>query len=34
LERHKWAGAPGAKAIDVAVEKLIQEAEGSAKDAA
>jgi hypothetical protein len=24
--RHKWAGAPGAKAIDRALEKLIQEA--------
>jgi len=27
--RHKWAGAPGAKAIDAALEKLIKEAEGS-----
>ncbi|MBI4583666.1 MAG: hypothetical protein HY717_06560 [Planctomycetes bacterium] len=26
--RYKWAGAPGAKAIDAALEKLIQEAEG------
>jgi len=25
--RHKWAGAPAAKAIDTALEKLIQEAE-------
>ena len=25
--RYKWAGAPGAKAIDAALEKLIQEAE-------
>jgi hypothetical protein len=27
--RYKWAGAPGAKAIDDALEKLINEAEGS-----
>ena len=26
--RHKWAGAPGAKAIDNALEKVIREAEG------
>jgi peroxiredoxin len=26
--RYKWVGAPGAKAIDVALEKIIQEAEG------
>lgn len=25
--RYKWAGAPGARAIDVALEQLIQEAE-------
>ena len=25
--RHKWVGAPGEKAIDTAVEKLINEAE-------
>jgi hypothetical protein len=25
--RHKWNGAPGAKAIDTALEKLIAEAE-------
>jgi len=32
--RHKWAGAPGAKAIDAALEKLIHEAEiASAKSA-
>ena len=29
--RNKWAGAPGAKAIDVALEKLVQEAENNAK---
>ena len=29
--RHKWAGAPGAKAIDTALEKLIQEAEREAR---
>ncbi|MBI2949850.1 MAG: hypothetical protein HYY23_19635 [Verrucomicrobia bacterium] len=29
--RYKWAGAPGAKAIDTALEKLIQEAETDAK---
>jgi hypothetical protein len=26
--RHKWVGSPGEKAIDAALEKLIQEAEG------
>jgi len=26
--RYKWAGAPGAKAIDEALEKLLQEAAG------
>jgi len=26
--RYKWVGSPGEKAIDAAVEKLIQEAEG------
>ncbi len=26
--RYKWAGAPGGKAIDAALEKVIQEAEG------
>ena len=31
--RHKWAGAPGAKAIDDALEKLIAEAERDAKKA-
>ena len=29
--RHKWVGAPGAKAIDDALEKLIGEAEGGGK---
>jgi len=29
--RHKWAGAPGEKAIAAALEKLIQEAETDAK---
>jgi hypothetical protein len=29
--RYKWAGAPGGKAIDAALEKLIQEAEKDAK---
>jgi hypothetical protein len=29
--RYKWAGAPGAKAIDTALEKLIQDAERDAK---
>ena len=27
--RYKWVGNPGEKAIDAALEKLIQEAEGS-----
>ncbi|HKX60464.1 MAG TPA: TlpA disulfide reductase family protein [Verrucomicrobiae bacterium] len=31
--RYKWAGAPGAKAIDAALEKVIQEAAGNANDA-
>jgi len=29
--RHKWAGAPGKKAIDAALEQVIQEAERDAK---
>jgi len=29
--RHKWVGSPGAKAIDMALEKLIHEAEGKGK---
>jgi hypothetical protein len=29
--RYRWAGAPGAKAIDTALEKIIQEAETAAK---
>ena len=29
--RSKWVGNPGAKALDAALEKLIQEAEGNAK---
>jgi nitrogen regulatory protein PII-like uncharacterized protein len=29
--RHKWAGAPGEKAIAAALEKLIQEAEKDVK---
>ena len=29
--RYKWVGSPGAKAIDSALEKLIQEAEGDGK---
>jgi hypothetical protein len=29
--RHKWVGAPGEKAIDTALEKLISEAEGNGK---
>jgi hypothetical protein len=29
--RHKWVGAPGEKAIDAALEKLINEAEGNKK---
>jgi hypothetical protein len=31
LIRYKWAGTPGAKAIDAALEQLIQEAERVAK---
>jgi hypothetical protein len=31
--RYEWAGAPGAKVIDAALEKVIQEAEKNAKDA-
>ena len=30
--RYKWAGAPGAKAMDAALEKVIQEAEKAAKN--
>jgi len=26
--RHKWVGSPGEKAIDAALDRLIQEAEG------
>ena len=29
--RYKWAGAPGAKAIDTALEKVIREAERDTK---
>jgi hypothetical protein len=29
--RHKWVGAPGEKAIDSALEKLIDEAEANGK---
>jgi hypothetical protein len=29
--RHKWVGAPGEKAIDTALEKLISEAEANGK---
>jgi hypothetical protein len=32
--RHKWAGSPGEKGIEAALEKLIQEAEQDGKDAA
>src|SRR5262245_49717118 len=32
--RYKWPGAPGAKAIDVALEKLIHEAEKDEKKSA
>ena len=32
--RNKWVGAPGAKAIDEALEKLIREAEDAAKPGA
>jgi hypothetical protein len=31
--RYKWSGYPGAKAIDAALEKVIKEAEGNAKNA-
>ncbi len=31
--RYKWAGAPGAKAIDAALHKLIQEADSDANGA-
>jgi hypothetical protein len=31
--RYKWAGAPGEKALDVALEKLIKEAERTGKKA-
>jgi len=31
--RYKWAGAPGEKAIDAALEMLLQEAEGNVKKA-
>ena len=30
--RHKWVGAPGEKAIDTAVEKLISEMEANGKE--
>lgn len=30
--RRKWPGAPGHKAMDAVLEKVIQEAEGEAKD--
>jgi hypothetical protein len=30
--RRKWAGSPGAKVLDAALEKLIAEAESGAKD--
>jgi hypothetical protein len=29
--RHKWVGAPGARVIDAALEKLLEKAEGSGK---
>ncbi len=29
--RYKWVGSPGAKAIDAALDKVIQEAEGNGK---
>ena len=29
--RHKWAGAPGAKAMDTALENVLKEAEQDAK---
>jgi hypothetical protein len=31
--RHKWVGAPGEKAIDTALEKLIDETEANGKKA-
>ena len=31
--RYKWSGYPGAKALDEALEKVIKEAEGKAKNA-
>jgi peroxiredoxin len=30
--RYKWAGAPGAKVVDEALDKLIKEAEGNRKN--
>ena len=30
--RHKWVGSPGAKAIDAALDKLINEAAGGGKN--
>ena len=32
--RHKWAGAPGAKVMDEALDKLIRAAEGDGKSTA
>jgi hypothetical protein len=32
LIRYKWAGAPGAKVMDAALDKLIKSAEGNAKN--
>ena len=32
--RHKWAGAPGGKVMDAALDKLIQAAEGNGKNTA
>lgn len=29
--RHKWAGPPGEKVLDAAIEKLIKDAEATAK---
>jgi peroxiredoxin len=29
--RHKWLGSPGEKAIDAALDKLIEEAEGNGR---
>ena len=31
--RYKWSGYPGAKALDEALEKVIKEAQGNAKNA-